>query len=131
MLSRMGLILMKVSLSPPMMRKREPSRAWLMLDAMAASRVDAPMALAEVSMSFWIWSETVAQLTKVVPAAFLRRLSWFSMKMFLMAASLLTTVKTTSASEVSSARLVQCLAPSSSARLAAAEVSVSLIAVML
>lgn len=130
MSSRMGLSLRKVSLSPPMMRKSEPSRAWLILEAMAPSREAAPSALAAVSISFWTWSETVAQFMKVVPADAWRRLSLFSRKMFLMAASLLTTVKTTSARDVSSARLVQCFASSSSASLAAVVVSMSLTAVI-
>ncbi len=126
----MGLNFKKVSSSPPMMRNNLPSRAWLILEAIAASRVQAPTALAAESISFCILSETVAQLMKTLPSAPMRRLFCSSMKMFLIALSLLTTVNITSASDVSSAKLSQFLASSSSANFWAAWESRSLTAVI-
>ena len=116
----MGFTRSKHFLSPPHMRYRVPWRACGMDDAMHPSSVMAPRLFARRPISTCVFGVTVAQLTKTFPRARTRSESPSSANTLSWAASSVTTVKMTSAAEVTAASVRAWRAPSSRAREAAA-----------
>src|SRR5450631_4366507 len=91
-----------------------------MLEAMQASREEAPAFSAAASISTWTAGLIVAQLTKVLPDAPRRRPLERSKKTERWASSSVTTVKMRSADAATDTGLSQALAPSSVATACAA-----------
>ncbi len=102
----MGRTLLNTLRLPPHIKYSVPLRACVILEAMQPSREEAPTASARCSTSTCVAGEIVAQLIKTVPLASLSRESPRFEKMERMAASSVTTVRTTSLAAVTSARVL-------------------------